>query len=445
MRRLLSSLSSSPKTEPTAITNTNASSESRDSPQTSICPIILGLPHDETPQFSNLSNIPTQSHKALPVSGSSLEHDVITIELDSDLSHRHDCKGASVRLGPSFTPNRLACYYAASGEADNYDGFPSGQNPARGFSGGGLAIDHREPRCDRISRPHDPRQSSNFESDDRLDTSCESSSGSSSCDSLSNASTDNFELETLYHIQKNQDELFQVRQESLRLSKHLTFGRIFFSDVLHEPTSKDRGLRLGPKTVAVIDGLGDEWSFYAAEHYPGSTIHNLSPRYPLPESHEAHRVHENHRQHRYVSHLGRFPILSESLTTVVYRFPTVASESEHRNIITEAGRVLQRGGGLEVLMLADKRRRAEMASGYTATNAFGSNVDVVLSLILKTGFQDIRFKLLKIPEAGSNACSSKVNVRHWWYSQCFNEFAVSSAECEALELFVCCAKTPGRW
>ncbi|ROT35544.1 hypothetical protein SODALDRAFT_337508 [Sodiomyces alkalinus F11] len=309
-----------------------------------------------------------------------------------------------------------------------------------------------------------------------------------------------------------------LRVGSMTVSKWLSFGHVLFS-----PTKDDLGPDVGSlkrQSILVIDGLGnDDWSFYAAETYPAASFFNMSPRAPLSPEHRTSTNFPlsppNHHQIQYTSHLEKFPFGPESFTSVVYRFPTAAPESHYRNVVTEARRVLRPGGYIELSVLdvdlnnmANRGRRTvrrlkERIHEKSPETALGSASDLILRLLGKKGFTDIKTCRVGVPVASivpkaqaegakpaaggaektkdqrsladmmndnseaadENITKMVAKVGRWWYSRCYESAAGSGttgngkkksiwndrallAECEewgtSLKLTVCHARIPER-
>ena len=212
-----------------------------------------------------------------------------------------------------------------------------------------------------------------------------------------------------------------LRVGSMTVSKWLTFGHVLFSPVRDELVS-DVGSLKRP-SILVVDGLGnDDWSFYAAETYPAATFFNLSPRAPLPAEHRSESSFPlsppNHHQVQYLSHTAKFPFGAQSFTAVVFRFPVAAPESHYRNIISEARRVLKPGGYIELSILdADLnnmgnrcrrsvRRLKERIHTRAPDTSLGSTSDLILRLIGRRGFLDVKTCRVGVPIASTIARSS---------------------------------------
>ncbi|EFX01277.1 hypothetical protein CMQ_6219 [Grosmannia clavigera kw1407] len=218
-----------------------------------------------------------------------------------------------------------------------------------------------------------------------------------------------------------------LRVGSMTVSKWLTFGHVLFS-----PARDDMVPAVSPPnghSVLVVDGLGnDDWSFYAAETYPAATFFNMSPRAPLPAGHGNGATTfpmspSNHHQIQYMSHADKFPFASEIFTTVVYRFPRAAPESHYRNIISEARRVLQPGGYIELSILdldmnnmGSRTRRAvrqmkEQIHLQTPDVHLGSAADAILRLLGSKGYTDIKSCRVGVPAAKAiPRSSSEISV-----------------------------------
>ncbi|KAI1639697.1 hypothetical protein F4809DRAFT_71258 [Biscogniauxia mediterranea] len=290
-----------------------------------------------------------------------------------------------------------------------------------------------------------------------------------------------------------------LRVGSMTVSKWLTFGHVLFSPVREELLNPD-----GPPkrhSILVIDGLGnDDWSFYAAETYPGATFYNLSPRAPLSQEQRSTSSFPlsppNHHQIQFTSHMNKFPFSSESFTLVVFRFPSATQESHYRNIISEACRVLKPGGYIELSILdvdlnnmGSQTRRAvrllkERINAWNPSLNLSSAADLTLRLLGKKGFSDIKTCRVGVPVASSitrsgsnkkkderslaemmndktemgdvNITKMVSKVGRWWYNRCYEVPTGMSksiwsdrallAECEewgtSLKLMVCHARVP---
>jgi hypothetical protein len=207
----------------------------------------------------------------------------------------------------------------------------------------------------------------------------------------------------------------------MTVSKWLTFGHVLFSPVRDGLVSVVGSLKR--PSILVVDGLGnDDWSFYAAETYPEATFFNLSPRQPLSAEHRKSSAFPltppNHHQIEYPSHTTKFPFGAQSFTAVVYRFPAAAPESHYRNIISEARRVLKPGGFIELSILdvdlnnmGNRGRRAvrrlkERIHARAPDTSLGPASDLILRLIGRRGFTDIKTCRVGVPVASIVARSS---------------------------------------
>ncbi|KAI1482954.1 hypothetical protein F4774DRAFT_254627 [Daldinia eschscholtzii] len=291
-----------------------------------------------------------------------------------------------------------------------------------------------------------------------------------------------------------------LRVGSMTVSKWLTFGHVLFSPV-REDLINDAG---SPRrhSILVIDGLGnDDWSFYAAETYPDATFFNLSPRAPLSPEQKSTPTFPlsppNHHQIQFISHMDKLPFGPDSFTAVVFRFPSAAPESHYRNIISEARRVLKPGGYIELSILdvdlnnmgnrtrRSVRRLKERISARNPEYNLSSTADLILRLLGKKGFVDVKTCRVGVPVASAITSTSRVKgkkderslaemmndktemgdenitkmvskVGRWWYNRCYetstgmttsiwNDKALL-AECEewgtSLKLMVCHARMP---
>ncbi|KAI1753361.1 hypothetical protein F4782DRAFT_92129 [Xylaria castorea] len=291
-----------------------------------------------------------------------------------------------------------------------------------------------------------------------------------------------------------------LRVGSMTVSKWLTFGHVLFSPVREDLISGDSSLKR--QSILVIDGLGnDDWSFYAAETYPAANFFNLSPRPPLPQEHQTTSSFPlsppNHHQIQFTSHADKFPFGPDSFTALVFRFPSAAPEAHYRNIISEAERVLKPGGFIEFSVLdvdlnnvGNRTRRAvrhlkEEISAQNSDFSLSSTADLILRLLGKKGFVDIKTCRVGVPVASSITNASRKDgkkderslaemmndktevgdenitkmvskVGRWWYNKCYEIPTGMSksiwhdrallAECEewgtSLKLMVCHARIP---
>ncbi|KAL7625323.1 hypothetical protein AAE478_004539 [Parahypoxylon ruwenzoriense] len=290
-----------------------------------------------------------------------------------------------------------------------------------------------------------------------------------------------------------------LRVGSMTVSKWLTFGHVLFSPVRDDLVSDDGSLKRN--SILVIDGLGnDDWSFYVAETYPTATFFNLSPRAPLAQEYRSTPSFPvsppNHHQVQYTSHLAKFPFGPDSFTSVIFRFPSAAPESHYRNIISEARRVLKPGGYIELSILdvdlnnmGSRTRRAvrrlkERVSSRNPDFNLSSTADLILRVLGKKGFVDIKSCRVGVPVASAitnssgkgkkderslaemmndkteigdeNITKMVSKVGRWWYNRCYEASTGMTtsiwndksllAECEewgtSLKLMVCHARIP---
>ncbi|KAK1982312.1 hypothetical protein LZ30DRAFT_49103 [Colletotrichum cereale] len=304
-----------------------------------------------------------------------------------------------------------------------------------------------------------------------------------------------------------------LRVGSMTVSKWLSFGHVLFSPARDQLLDVVGSLKR--HAILVVDGLGnDDWSFYAAETYPAATFFNLSPRAPLPDEHKNSSSFPlsppNHHQIQYLSHTDKFPFAAESFTSVVYRFPGAAPESHYRNIVSEARRVLKPGGYLELSILdvdlnsmgnrgrRTIRRLKERVHERDPETSIGSTSDLILRLLGRKGFSDVKTCRVGVPvasivtrsdsdskkpplagsrkskearslaemmndngdSADENITKMVAKVGRWWYTRCYESSAGTAnsksiwadrallSECEALrtsfKLMVCYARVPER-
>ncbi|KAI0881094.1 uncharacterized protein GGS22DRAFT_75640 [Annulohypoxylon maeteangense] len=319
-----------------------------------------------------------------------------------------------------------------------------------------------------------------------------SSSNKSAKTKRSSSSSRNSEVSPLSQV--------NLRVGSMTVSKWLSFGHVLFSPVREDLINDDGSKR---QSILVIDGLGnDDWSFYAAETYPNATFFNLSPRAPLtPEQRSTPSFPlspPNHHQIQFASHMDKFPFGPDSFTAVVFRFPSAAPETHYRNIISEARRVLKPGGYIELSILdvdlnnmGTRSRRAvrrlkEQVNARNPDYSLSSTADLILRLLGKRGFTDVKKCRVGVPVASAITSSSSAKgkkkderslaemmndktemgdenitnmvsrVGRWWYNKCYETSTGKStsiwndksllAECEewgtSLKLMVCHARKP---
>ncbi|KAI1191357.1 hypothetical protein F5B17DRAFT_307249 [Nemania serpens] len=291
-----------------------------------------------------------------------------------------------------------------------------------------------------------------------------------------------------------------LRVGSMTVSKWLTFGHVLFSPVREELVNDNGSLKR--QSLLIIDGLGnDDWSFYAAETYPAVNFYNLSPRPPVSQEHRTTPTFPlsppNHHQIQFMSNADKFPFGPDSFTALVFRFPSAAPEAHYRNIISEAQRVLKPGGFIELSVLdidlnnvggrtrRSVRRLKERISAQNPDFNLGSTADIILRLLGKKGFVDIKSCRVGVPVASSitdtsskdkkkderslaemmndntelgdaNITKMVSKVGRWWYNKCYEvpthmgssiwHDRALLAECEewgtSLKLMVCHAKIP---
>ncbi|KAK4138537.1 hypothetical protein BT67DRAFT_12947 [Trichocladium antarcticum] len=211
-----------------------------------------------------------------------------------------------------------------------------------------------------------------------------------------------------------------LRVGSMTVSKWLTFGHVLFSPVRDDLVPVVGSLKR--PSILVIDGLGnDDWSFYAAETYPAATFFNLSPRAPLPAEYQGESSippsPPNHHQVQYLSPTEKFPFGAQSFTAVVIRFPISGPEGHYRSLVSEARRVLKPGGYLELSILdldlnnmgnrcrRSVRRLKERIRAEAPETSLASTSDLILRLIGRRGFTDVKTCRVGVPVASNIARS----------------------------------------
>ncbi|KAI0491126.1 hypothetical protein F4859DRAFT_501163 [Xylaria cf. heliscus] len=349
------------------------------------------------------------------------------------------------------------------------------------------------------------RNSSKIEPDQKPKSSPEEGSSSHSDETAkagSNRSSQNSKRTSGSSGLSEETPLSQVnlRVGSMTVSKWLTFGHVLFSPVREDLINDSSSLKR--QSILVIDGLGnDDWSFYAAETYPAANFFNLSPRAPLPKEHQTASSFPlsppNHHQIQFTSHADKFPFGPDSFTALVFRFPSAAPEAHFRNILSEAERVLKPGGFIEFSVLdvdlnnvGSRTRRAvrrlkEHISDQNPDFSLTSTADIILRLLGKKGFVDVKTCRVGVPVASSITNASRKHgkkderslaemmndktelgdenitkmvskVGRWWYNRCYEiptgvgksiwHDRALLAECEewgtSLKLMVCHARIP---
>lgn len=187
----------------------------------------------------------------------------------------------------------------------------------------------------------------------------------------------------------------------------------------------------------------------------------------------------NHRQIQYLSTSHKFPFPSSFFNVVVFRFPSAMSESAYRNLISESKRVLKPSGYLEMAILdldmmnmGNRARRAVRGLKVRIQVAdpnisIGSASDVVLKMVGKRGFTDIKTCNVGVPVASAvpSSASSKLTanskepedvakeemsladmmrdesqaadegitkmvakVGRWWYARCYESVVLPNGE-----------------
>ncbi|KAF2399683.1 hypothetical protein EJ06DRAFT_511880 [Trichodelitschia bisporula] len=202
-----------------------------------------------------------------------------------------------------------------------------------------------------------------------------------------------------------------LRFGALMTSKWLSFGHVLFSPAHQElRNAKD-------DRMLIIDGLGKDWSYFAALNYPGASIYNLgSDDRAGPSSPNSGSPFPPPSNHRHVHHphlAAPFPFPRGFFTAVVFRFPPASPESTFRAALSECKRVLRPGGFLEVCVLdmdlcgmGNVARRAVRAlkvrmQAAEPGVALGPMSDTVLGLLGRRGFENLNRCILGMPAAGT--------------------------------------------
>jgi hypothetical protein len=131
----------------------------------------------------------------------------------------------------------------------------------------------------------------------------------------------------------------------------------------------------------------------------------------------------NHHQIRYSSLNEKFPFGPQSITAVVLRFPAAGPEAQYRNIVSEARRVLMPGGFIELSILdvdlnnmgnrgrRTVRRLKERIHAGAPDTYLGSTSDLLLRLLGRKGFTDIKTCRVGVPVASPIARSSSSEAK----------------------------------
>ncbi|KAH7049254.1 hypothetical protein B0J12DRAFT_740746 [Macrophomina phaseolina] len=199
----------------------------------------------------------------------------------------------------------------------------------------------------------------------------------------------------------------ELRYGALMVSKWLSFGRVLFSPAHFELKNsfEDR--------ILVLDGLGQDWSYYCALTYPTAQVYYLNP-IPNNTSTQPGPVAPapNYRQIHHPDLLAPFPFPKGFFAAVVFRFPTAAPEAVFRAAISECKRVLRPGGHLEVsvvdLDLVNMGNRARRAVRDLKMRMQSTDPEVCLMnasdafqrLIGRRGFENLSRCIVGVPTAG---------------------------------------------
>ncbi|KAF2083895.1 hypothetical protein K490DRAFT_60076 [Saccharata proteae CBS 121410] len=140
-----------------------------------------------------------------------------------------------------------------------------------------------------------------------------------------------------------------LRFGALMTSKWLSFGRVLFSPAHSVVKSSP------DNAVLVLDGLGNDWSYYCALTYPTASIYNLTPT-PTSATSPATSPHTpnplpNHHPIHHASPASPFPFPRSFFAAVILRFPPIGPASVYRSLVSECKRVLRPGGYLELTVL----------------------------------------------------------------------------------------------
>lgn len=214
-------------------------------------------------------------------------------------------------------------------------------------------------------------------------------------------------IEVAENTKEGLASMAELRYGALMVSKWLSFGRVLFSPAHFELKKSDED------RILVLDGLGQDWSYYCALTYstaqvyylnpiPGNSTTQPGPVAPAP----------NYRQIHHPDLLAPFPFPKGFFAAVVFRFPTAAPESVYRAAISECKRVLRPGGHLEVSVLdldlvnmGNRARRAvrdlKMRMQSTDPEVCLMNAsDAFQRLIGRRGFENLSRCIVGVPTAG---------------------------------------------
>lgn len=198
-----------------------------------------------------------------------------------------------------------------------------------------------------------------------------------------------------------------LRFGALMVSKWLSFGRVLFSPAHFELKNsvEDR--------ILVLDGLGQDWSYYCALTYPSAQVYYISPSPSnSPAQSEPVAPASNYRLIHHPDLLAPFPFPKGFFAAVVFRFPAAAPEATYRAAISECKRVLRPGGHLEVSVLdldlvnmGNRARRAvrdlKMRMQSTDPEVCLMNAsDAFQRLIGRRGFENLSRCIVGVPTAG---------------------------------------------
>ncbi|KAF1815805.1 hypothetical protein P152DRAFT_496569 [Eremomyces bilateralis CBS 781.70] len=314
------------------------------------------------------------------------------------------------------------------------------------------------------------------------DRNTQSSFGSPSHGRFSSGTKQSLEVEDRPSVSEDQEEtgsMGNLRFGALMTSKWLSFGRVLFSPAHYEVQERSEN------RVLILDGLGKDWSYYAALTYPNATIYSLGPDPTIASPTSSNPAGQSPTNHRHIHHPypnAPFPFPRGFFACAVFRFPQAVPDSAYSATLSECKRVLRPGGYLEVfaldldlLNMGNRARRAvrslkERMQFAQPGVSLKPVADNLMRCVGRRGFEGLQRCVVGVPisgpitrsmdESGSgeegdaegssggskgkakadeqsvesdasdggdaNITKMVARVGRWWYTQCYESGATSS-------------------